>query len=339
MAKLKNQLKQINMDHIRLIMAFMIIAIHTYPLASFSNTADYIITRILFRIAVPVYLTITGYYILPKALKNKDTLIKYIKKISIVYLLASIIYIPLIIKPLLNKGIYAIIVLIKNLLFTGVMNHLWYFPALILGIIITYLIIKYIPKEYQLALAICLYILGLLGDNYYGLICNIKLLKSIYSVIINITGYTRNFLFFVPLFLIIGYKISLKEDKISKKNNLIGIIIFTILMTLEGLFIYYKGSPLHTSMYVCLPVLTYFIFNYMICYLNKEENKPIRKISTIIYIIHPWLIAVISKVKFIDNNLIIYLIVSITSYYISKLLILYLKSRKNMRLEFLNKLL
>lgn len=63
-------IKKINIDILRLIASFMIVAIHIYPFVSKNEDVDYIITRVIFRIAVPFFLIITGYYILPKATKN-----------------------------------------------------------------------------------------------------------------------------------------------------------------------------------------------------------------------------------------------------------------------------
>ena len=68
--------KKYNFDTFRLIAAFMIVAIHTYPLTILSENIDYIFTRVLFRIAVPFFFMITGYFVLPVALKEKEKLRK-----------------------------------------------------------------------------------------------------------------------------------------------------------------------------------------------------------------------------------------------------------------------
>ena len=92
MIKLNSVTKKINLDYVRLILSFFIIAIHTYPLSFLGDFQDYLFTRIIFRIAVPLYLMITGYYILKKSLKQKEVLINYLKKISTIYLSSIIIY-------------------------------------------------------------------------------------------------------------------------------------------------------------------------------------------------------------------------------------------------------
>ena len=323
MIKLNSVTKKINLDHVRLILSFFIIAIHTYPLSFLGDFQDYLFTRIIFRIAVPLYLMITGYYILKKSLKQKEVLINYLKKISTIYLSSIIIYSLFLIKNFSNWQVF-----LRDIFFTGPFYHLWYFPALILGIITTYYIIKYIPEKYQIIICAILYFIGILGDNYYGFLHTAEIFTSFYKFVANITGYTRNFLFYVPIFLMLGYKISKEEKSIEKRANIIYIIKFLILMILEGTLIYRYSTPLHTSMYFALPFLSYFIFKYLITYLNKETNKNIREASTIIYIIHPWFIIILTKINIIKNSLVFYLIICLFSYLIS---LLYLKIKRQIQ--------
>ncbi len=49
-------------DNFRLVAAVLIVAIHTAPLASFSDTADFLVTYCLGRIGVPFFLMVSGYF-------------------------------------------------------------------------------------------------------------------------------------------------------------------------------------------------------------------------------------------------------------------------------------
>ena len=79
--------KQISIDKFRIIAAILIIAIHTYPLISINETLDFAFTHVFCRIGVPMFLMITGYFILPKAIQDRKQLIKYTIKIAKVYLI------------------------------------------------------------------------------------------------------------------------------------------------------------------------------------------------------------------------------------------------------------
>lgn len=52
----------------KLAAALFVIMIHTSPLTFFSAEADFVLTRILARTAVPFFFMVTGFFVLPKAL-------------------------------------------------------------------------------------------------------------------------------------------------------------------------------------------------------------------------------------------------------------------------------
>lgn len=309
-----NILKKINLDVARLIASFMIVAIHIYPLAVFNENLDYTFTRILFRIAVPLFLMITGYYVMPKAIKDINALKKYTYKILKLYVISILIYLPINIYNNYFSN-FNIITIIRDLFINGTFYHLWYFPALILGIWITYIIIKKINSNKAFLLFLLLYIIGLFGDNYYGLIINIKVLKKVYDIIFLVSDYTRNGLFFTPIFIYLGYKFYNEENNLDLKKNMFYIIAFILMMLGEGLLLHYFKIPRHSSMYIFLIPLVILIFNLLI-FNTTSSNKKMRNMATWIYILHPLFIVIvrlISKILgvniLIQNNFIQYLIV------------------------------
>ena len=147
--------KKASLDICRLIAAFLIVAIHIYPLNTINQDLDYMFTRVFCRIALPLFLMITGYYVLPKAKADVDILIKYTKKIAIMYLICILLYLPLNIymKDIKNITIFSVI---TSIFCKGTFYHLWYFPALILGIWIIYPIIKKLNTKVQLIVLLLL---------------------------------------------------------------------------------------------------------------------------------------------------------------------------------------
>ena len=73
-------------DNFRLIAALLIVAIHTAPLASFSETADFLVTYCLGRVGVPFFLMVSGFFVLaPYQRKRGEEIItpalgKFLKK-------------------------------------------------------------------------------------------------------------------------------------------------------------------------------------------------------------------------------------------------------------------
>ena len=147
--------KKINIDVWRFIVSFLIVAIHISPFAEISPEFNFFITRILGRIAVPLFLMITGYYVLDKSLDNVEKLKDYTKKTLKMYLFCIILYIPINIY-MGNFSNIDFIQIIKDILINGTLYHLWYFPALILGLWITYYLIKKMGVKKTFLIAIFL---------------------------------------------------------------------------------------------------------------------------------------------------------------------------------------
>ena len=279
--------KKINIDIWRFIVSFLIVAIHISPFDKISPEFDFFFTRILGRIAVPLFLMITGYYILDRALKDKQVLVD--------------------------------ITILKDVFINGTLYHLWYFPALIVGVWITYYLVKKLGRKKALIATILLYIIGVFGDSYYGITIMNQITKNIYEFIFNIFDYTRNGLFYVPIFICLGHIVKTDTRK-NTKLNLLYALLFFILISAEGSILHYYNLQRHDSMYLFLLPLMYFLFCYLMDH-SKTSNKKIRNIATYIYIFHPLFIVGIRFVSgiigmdkiFVENNLILYLLVCITT--------------------------
>lgn len=298
-------MKKINIDILRLVAAFMVVAIHTYPLSFVSDNLDYLFTRILFRVAVPFFLMVTGYFVLAK--KDKKVLIEYTKKILVLYVISMVIYLPINIYNgyFHNINLFS---LIKDICLTGTFYHLWYFPATIMGLWVSFFLINKLSLKKSLIITSILYLIGIFGDNYYNLISSVPFINSIYKEIFICFDYPRNF-FLAPIFLCMGCYLKNNKSKLNHKNVLV--IIFTITMLIEGLISLKFNLYRHNSMYFSLIPLMYILFSLIIE--NKNTNKDIRSISTYIYIVHPFIIVIThfaSKfLPFINNSLVNFLLV------------------------------
>ena len=59
------------LDRFRILAAILVIAIHTSPLESYSADADFFLTRILARAAVPFFFMVTGQFVLSPRLASR----------------------------------------------------------------------------------------------------------------------------------------------------------------------------------------------------------------------------------------------------------------------------
>ena len=161
-----------SLDRFRMLAALLVVAIHTSPLTSVSEGADFFLTRILARIAVPFFFMVTGQFVASGLLKPPGKVARYhkfLKKTALLYAFSILLYLPI--------GVYAghyedmtFSAGLRMLLFDGTFYHLWYFPACILGMLLVRLMSRFLSLQGMTAVSAVLYVIGLFGDSYFGLV-------------------------------------------------------------------------------------------------------------------------------------------------------------------------
>ena len=149
-----------SIDIFRYVCAIMVVAIHTHPFEDLDINLGYFFTQVFTRIAVPFFFAVSGFAYAQKIErkrerekerkrereKENDSVVhnwwRLISKYFYVYLIWSIIYLPLNIYFFLKSGnrniVNFIFNLLKNFFVTGSYFHFWFFPALIFAISLTY---------------------------------------------------------------------------------------------------------------------------------------------------------------------------------------------------------
>lgn len=307
-------------DIFRFVAALLVIAIHTSPLMSYTETGDFILTRIIARVAVPFFFVTSGFFLISRFFHNDDKLKSFLKKTMLIYGVSILLYIPLNIYNDYFKMSNLLPNIIKDLLFDGTIYHLWYLPAAAIGAAIAWLAVKRLGLKKAFILSAALYIVGLFGDSYYGLVEKSGTLKGIYDGLFEIFDYTRNGIFFAPLFFVLGGIIADKSIRISLKGSLIGLGGSLALLLGEGMLLHGLGLQRHDSIYLFLVPTVFFLFNAL-TFCKGKRMKYIRNSALVIYIIHPMMIVVVRMLAkatgtqqiFIDNSLVHYLAVCILS--------------------------
>lgn len=266
-------------EYFRLAAAFLVVAIHCSPLTTYSETADFILTRAVARVAVPFFFMVTGFFVLgwPEKLR------RFLKRTALLYLACILLYLPLNLYSGALSGLTPVGAL-RELLFEGTFYHLWYFPAVLLGAAIASLLMR---TRAGLGIAAALYVLGLLGDSYWGLISGVPWLSDVYEVIFGLAGYTRSGLFFAPLFLLLGARLRGREA--SGKGEAAGLGAALALVLCEALLLRHLGWQRHDSMYVFLPAVMYFLFSLLLAP-RGEAPGWLSPFSMLVYVLHPWVI-------------------------------------------------
>ncbi len=301
----------------KLLSALLVIAIHTSPLASYSPEGDFILTRILARTAVPFFFMVTGYFILPRALEEGRAALRYLRRIGIIYLASVILYLPV--------GIYAghfkeanPVSLLKMLFLDGTFYHLWYLPALLLGFALVFFFLRSMPLPAAGILTGVLYLAGLFGDSYYGFLPDPSLAHTCYEGIFRVFEYTRNGLFYAPVFLLLGWTLaSCRRPPLSLSLAGLGLSYACILA--EGITLRLLEVQRHDSMYLSLVPLMYFLFSVLLDIEPPDLTERLPKdLPLLIYLLHPLVIIVVragAKITgllfFINNSLLHFLAVTL----------------------------
>lgn len=321
------------LDRFRLIAAALVVAIHTSPLTGLSADADFFFTRILARIAVPFFFMVTGQFTAADCLEPCEqrhhalSPVNYFrviwqktKKITALYGLSILLYLPL--------GVYAghyeqlsPAELARMLLFDGTFYHLWYFPACILGLALLELLSCFLRPALLAPGVILLYVLGLLGDSYYGFAANVPLLRECYGLLFETSSQTRNGIFFAPLFLFLGAWLGQCAEKLKLKITLPLFIISFGLMTWEAFTLRSLDVQRHDSMYLMLVPVMIFLYCLLLG-LPCPVSKRARSVSAAVYVLHPAVIVAVRLLGrllhltdlLVDNALIHYLVVLTLSF-------------------------
>lgn len=307
-------------DYVRFIASLLIIAIHTSPLASFSETGDFILTRIVARVAVPFFFMTSGFFLISRYAYDNSKLWRFIKRNALIYGAAMLIYIPVNIYNGYFRMDHLLPNIIKDIVFDGTLYHLWYLPASIVGAAIAWCLVRKFGYQTALSVTAILYVIGLFGDSYYGLSEKIGILGGFYNLIFQISDHTRNGIFFAPVFFVLGGLIADDRQKVVLRKSICGFVISLVLLFIEALTLHFCNLQRHDSMYIFLLPCMYFFFQ-IILHFKGKRIVWLRTSSLIIYVIHPMMIVAVRLFAkllhlegwLVDNSMIHYLIVCLLS--------------------------
>jgi len=313
------------LDWLKFIAALFVVANHTSPLLSYNEYTDFLFSGIISRLAVPIFFMSTGFFFFRKLtgdkVEDQKALFRYIKKIGILYMIAILLYIPLNVYKGDFSDHFTIVSFLRDVAFDGTFYHLWYLPALIIGLVITYYLYHKIQLTTLLVLGCMLYAVGLLGDSYYGFTENIAFLKQCYEWMFHIFDYTRNGLFYAPIYLILGIWAAKKPQPDRRPIAYASLFLLSLaLMIAEASILKVIQFPRHDSMYVFAWPATYFLFQWALSWRGRS-GKAFREWRVWIYILHPIAIVFVRgaaeivnmEALFITNSLIHFVAVCLTS--------------------------
>lgn len=304
------QLQYQNLDLFRFLSSIIIIVLHVRPFFTVSYEIDMAINNIIGRICVPFFFFISGYFAAKQEQKKPDYIRSYIRSMIPVYLLWSAVYLPwslslaapyiqqvsgLLCTIGLPTAIQNLLLLllvplavIVALLYSGVYYHLWYFPALLLSM----LVLRWWKRKYSLRVLLTVsFILLLFGatETYYGFCGQFfqSLLHYYYAVFFT----TRNFLFFALFYVTLGYWMG-KQEQPASSLCFLKLLLSIAALVGEGMLLQTTQRLDSNILLACVP-LVYYLFScllYTNIHVPQLSEIPFRAISKYYYLVHPLMI-------------------------------------------------
>lgn len=304
------QLQYQNLDLFRFLSSIIIIVLHARPFFTVSYEIDMAINNIIGRICVPFFFFISGYFAAKQEQKKPDYIRSYIRSMIPVYLLWSAVYLPwslslaapyiqqvsgLLCTIGLPTAIQNLLLLllvplavIVALLYSGVYYHLWYFPALLLSM----LVLRWWKRKYSLrGLLTVSFVLLLFGatETYYGFCDQFfqSLLHYYYAVFFT----TRNFLFFALFYVTLGYWMG-KQEQPASSLCFLKLLLSIAALVGEGMLLQTTQRLDSNILLACVP-LVYYLFScllYTNIHVPQLSEIPFRAISKYYYLVHPLMI-------------------------------------------------
>lgn len=276
-------------------MALMVIGIHTNVLSDINSTLNFLTVHGIFRIAVPVFLVINGFYFYPVVTRQKT--LQWLKRVAILYAFWMAVYSYFWIIPP-DRSLKSILRILETLVIGY--HHLWYVAGL-LGASIILLLLHRVQSSYLFFSLVGLFACGV-AIQYLG---NYHVFSGIVDKLLNIHWMHRNAVLFAFPFFGIGYLIHQKNlhQRISVSQAGIAALTGILLLMGEAYFSYRNpandgGFDNYVSLLVAAPALFMLMMNIDI----QGESKNIALYSSAIYFIHPLAIFLTQKVTYFSQT-------------------------------------
>lgn len=262
--------RNLSIDVLKIILAFFVVFLHMNFLKETYPALSYILVNGLFRIAVPVFLVITGFYFFH--INNKVKLKKWLFRTFLLYAIWMLIYISYW-KD--NEQIWLTIIFGYH--------HLWYLIGTFFSGIILYFL-RNQNSKLLIVLAVGFFLLGY-GVQVLG---NLHYFKNENDSVLNMYLLYRNFLFVCFPFLTIGFLINKHKVDLSEyKNSSLLVILSVFCVVAEAFFNYKNISSESTDVLFSLIFASPLLFLYCQKIYIKTTSKILASFSTAIYVVHP----------------------------------------------------
>ena len=244
---------------------------------------------------------------------DKKTVLGYIKRILKLYLVWSAVYFPFTLlammrAPGIKGAVYVLLNWAKNMVFSAGYGFLWYLPATAVAVAaVSFLINKGADINGIIALGAVLYIIGLCGQSYAGLVNMIPFpawLRTAAGNVLQFTVTTRNGIFEGILFISLGARLACKKDSRSLRSAAVAFAASMLGFIAEFIFVSKMKWQLEYDMYLLLVPASYFLAKTVLLLnisVSRRAAANVRALSSLIYFTHMIFVEAFSILTPYDN--------------------------------------
>lgn len=244
---------------------------------------------------------------------DKGIVLGYIKRILRLYFIWSAVYFPFTVLEMLKSSNVKSAVLIllnwaKNIVFSAGYGFLWYLPATAVAVAaVSFLINKRVSINRIIVLGSFLYLIGLCGQSYAGLVNMIPFpawFRTAAGNVLQFTVTTRNGIFEGILFISLGARLAYKKDSGSLRSAAVAFAVSMLGFIAEFIFVSKMKWQLEYDMYLLLVPASYFLAKTVLLLnisVSRSSAENMRALSSLIYFTHMLFVEAFSVLTPYDN--------------------------------------
>ncbi|PRD56480.1 acyltransferase family protein [Sphingobacterium gobiense] len=262
-------MRNLSVDILKVLMAFLVVFLHLNIFMDRIPLLGFVLVNGLFRISVPVFLLISGYYF--TQVDSVAKLEKWVFRLGTLYLIWMLIYLPFWINAP-NKVLT---------LLTGT-YHLWYLVGALFAGLLLYVLRK-VSIKFLMGMAVALFLIGYLIQ----IVGNLHIFQGSLDGVMNTLWVYRSFLLFCFPMLTLGFVLRRIEPKMEHKPLLFHVVAAIVLLVLESflLFVFVNSREsvdLLLFLLIAAPVLFLYVKNLHI----PGSYKGLADFATGVYLVH-----------------------------------------------------
>ncbi|ULB09794.1 acyltransferase [Cereibacter azotoformans] len=267
------QPRNLSLDALKIVMAMMVVGLHAGFLRDVHPGLSHFFTNGLFRVAVPTFLVINGYFL---ERQLDQGLGAWVRRVALLYGLWMAIY-----APLWLPGALAVPSFGREVLLFGY-YHLWYLLALLLGGLLV-AALRPAGETVLVAVGALTFAAGV-GIQYAG---NLHLFDGPLDQSLNRVHTYRNFLFMGVPFLICGVLVARHEGRLARlgSGRMLALALGLLAAEWSANMIWNRDDPvfeIFVSLAIVCPVLFLTVKGWQL----RGTSRSLGQLATALYLVH-----------------------------------------------------